>query len=113
MGKVTIEFDPMHDPEVINAYKIISEYANWVFNKNKKGGVRNVEELKTKVKELRVAIDGVRQQAVALQKTQLNQVAPRNVQLCIDHLEDAKMRLGKVLEDLGSELPKEFADKAE
>ena len=37
----------------------------------------------------------------------------REIALVYTHLQEAKMWMGKVLEELGSELPKEFQDKSE
>jgi hypothetical protein len=37
----------------------------------------------------------------------------REISLAVTKLQEAKMWCGKILEELGSELPKEFQDKAE
>lgn len=36
----------------------------------------------------------------------------REIAICYTKLQEAKMWLGKVLEELGSELPKQYQDKA-
>lgn len=72
-----------------------------------------VEGAQATIKEKRVKIDALIQEVINdLQKSPANQLAPRNLQLSINALEDAKMRLGKCLEDMGSELPAQFADKS-
>jgi len=64
------------------------------------------------IKALRVDLDRAIKQAHEL-ATALNRgTGARNTALCITHLEDARMRLGKVLGDLGYELPKEYRDEA-
>lgn len=113
--KVVLEFDTQDGESVIHAYEIISGLSHFLFRSKRKGGENvdtTMEDLKVKVKEYRVKIDAVRLIVAGLKKTPVNIVAERNIQLSIEHLEDAKMRLGKVLEDMGSELPAEFADKA-
>lgn len=70
-------------------------------------------ELKETIHTLRKQIDSVTNNVIALKDNPVAAgVAGRNIAICITHLEDAKMRLGKALGDIGSELPAEFADKA-
>src|SRR6266446_9402786 len=66
---------------------------------------------KTMIKALRVDIDHSIKSAQSL-ATLLNRVdGARNVALTITHLEDAKMRLGMALGDLGHKLPEEYRDE--
>ncbi len=67
---------------------------------------------KTMIKALRVDIDHSIKSAQAL-ATLLNRGdGARNVALAITHLEDAKMRLGMALGDLGYKLPEEYRDES-
>lgn len=58
------------------------------------------------VHDLRLNIDRVIQEAKSHEST-------RAISLVITKLEEAKMWAGKRLEELGSELPKEYRDKVE
>lgn len=58
-------------------------------------------------KEVDVVIQHVGAQKPVLSKGQ------REIAIAYTKLQEAKMWLGKVLEELGSELPKEYQDKAE
>jgi len=81
------------------------------------------EEMNTKgeIKKLRVAIDMTIETALMLRTwSPQDQPIPnspksfvREMSLVITKLQEAKMWAGKCLEQIGSELPKEFQDKAE
>lgn len=58
------------------------------------------------VKEIRVAIDRSIQAAKLLAPSRANS-------LVVTKLEEAKMWAGKIFEEIGRELPKEYQDKAE
>jgi hypothetical protein len=68
-----------------------------------------------KTKDIRVKIDALVQYA----KQQRDDTRPefsagkRELSLAVTKLEEAKMWCGKVFEDMGRELPKQYADKAE
>lgn len=64
------------------------------------------------IKTMRVELDRLLKNAQALATTLNRGAGARNVALCITHLEDARMRLGKALGDLGHELPEEYRDEA-
>src|SRR5260221_12381474 len=67
---------------------------------------------KTMIKALRVDIDHSMKSTQAL-ATLLNRGdGARNVALAFTHLEDAKMRLGMALGDLGHKLPEEYRDES-
>lgn len=72
-----------------------------------------MDELQKKLHDIRKEIDALLQSVEGLKTNPVALVAARNLAICYTHLEDAKMRLGKALGDLGSELPAQFADKAE
>ena len=63
------------------------------------------------VKELRVKVDAVMEEV----KGKIKQVPMGQAEMTLSwrNLQQAKMWLGKVLEELGSPFPKELADKAE
>ena len=65
------------------------------------------------VHQLRKEIDAVIQQFKNLQDQMGRSKGGREVALVHTKLQEAKMWAGKVLEELGSELPKEYQDKAE
>lgn len=61
--------------------------------------------------ELRKHIDSVIIEA-GVHKASLGRIGGREISLVYTKLQEAKMWAGKVLEELGSELPKEYQDKA-
>ena len=67
---------------------------------------------KATIKSLRVDIDRSIKNAQALAALLNRGDGGRNVALTITHLEDAKMRLGLALGDLGHKLPEEYRDEA-
>lgn len=69
-------------------------------------------ELHRMIKALRVDIDHSMKSAQALAALLNRGDGARNVALTITHLEDAKMRLGMALGDLGHKLPEEYRDEA-
>ena len=69
-------------------------------------------ELQARIKALRVAIDANIKNAQSLADFIARGTGGRNVALTITHLEDAKMRLGAALGDLGHTLPEEYRDEA-
>lgn len=72
----------------------------------------SIHNTKATIKGLRVDIDRSIKSTQAL-ATLLNRGdGGRNVALTITHLEDAKMRLGMALGDLGHKLPEEYRDEA-
>lgn len=71
-----------------------------------------MEEFQKILHDLRREVDATMAKVVTLKDNPVAMVAQRNLAICFTHLEDAKMRLGKALEDAGSELPAQFADKA-
>lgn len=73
--------------------------------------MEQTEEMK-QVKDLRVEIDRVTNQAKEFQVKVDRTAGGREVALVITKLQEAKMWAGKILEALGSELPAEYADKA-
>lgn len=72
-----------------------------------------VERQKVEVKNLRVQIDKNIQEAQTLADAIGRGSGGREISLVITKLQEGKMWAGKILEALGSELPKEFRDKAE
>ena len=66
----------------------------------------------TKVHALRQAIDAVIKQAQLLDREIVPIQGGREMDLTITKLQEGKMWAGKVLEQLGSELPKEYRDEA-
>ena len=69
-------------------------------------------ELQARIKTLRVAIDANIKNTQAIADFIARGTGGRNVALTITHLEDAKMRLGAALGDLGYTLPEEYRDEA-
>lgn len=65
-----------------------------------------------KVKDTRVAIDGVIKAVANLKHVEAEGKGQRELALSYTKLQEAKMWLGKVLEELGSQLPAEFRDEA-
>ena len=63
------------------------------------------------IKQLRRKIDGEIQHAQALRDSRPEK-GGREISIVVTKLQEAKMWCGKVLEEMGSELPKEFQDKA-
>lgn len=62
---------------------------------------------------LRKHIDAVIQEAQDYQENIGREKGGREISLVVTKLQEGKMWTGKVLEAMGSELPAEFADKAE
>lgn len=71
------------------------------------------EEKIALVKTLRVNIDATINEAKALADKLQSFHGKREASLVITKLQEGKMWAGKILEELGSELPKQFQDKAE
>lgn len=71
------------------------------------------DELIAEIKALRKEISGVTNHAQIIAEAIARSTGGRNVALTITHLEDAKMRLGMALGELGHKLPEEFRDEAE
>lgn len=69
--------------------------------------------MQDKIHELRKHIDAVIQEAKELQSEIGREAGGREIALSVTNLEQGKMWGGKILEALGSELPAQFADKAE
>jgi len=69
------------------------------------------DEQQTKVHELRKQVDACIK-AVGEVKDQKPVKGGREFSLAYTKLQEAKMWLGKVLEELGSELPAQFTDKS-
>jgi hypothetical protein len=117
--KVTIELDTENKMDVFDAYMTCEQLVRKAFpNLFRKGGVDDMDDLTkeglvAKIKALRVETDALMNKVIDLRKTPANQLAGRNISIVFTHLEDAKMRLGKCLEDIGNEFPAELADKAE
>jgi hypothetical protein len=68
--------------------------------------------MKEDVKALRVEVDAAIKHTQELSKKINRGTGGREVSLCITKLQEAKMWLGKVLEELGSALPPEYRDEA-
>ena len=69
------------------------------------------ETTKEEIKALRVEVDKLINTDIVINKNLICSIYPEvNVK---EHLIEAKMWLGKCLEDMGSELPKEYQDQAE
>ena len=72
----------------------------------------DIHNTKALIKGLRVDIDRSIKNTQALAALLNRGDGGRNVALAITHLEDAKMRLGLALGDLGHKLPEEYRDEA-
>lgn len=70
-------------------------------------------DIKSAVHSLRVEIDKVIQTAQQRQSDIGRADGGREIALVVTKLQEGKMWAGKVLEALGSELPKQFQDKHE
>jgi hypothetical protein len=73
------------------------------------GGINTVADIHA----LRKQIDAVINAAKNHQSEIGRNPGGREISLAVTKLQEAKMWCGKILEELGSELPKEFQDKAE
>jgi hypothetical protein len=76
------------------------------------GQSNDPNDTKVYIKSLRTDIDRSIKHAHFLAASLNRGDGARNVALCITHLEDAKMRLGLALGDLGHKLPEEYRDEA-
>lgn len=65
------------------------------------------------IHNFRKEIDVVIQKAQALQTSIGREAGGREISLVVTKLQEGKMWAGKILEAIGSELPKEYRDKAE
>lgn len=71
------------------------------------------EDKTTTIHNFRKEIDTVIQKSQSLQAGIGRDAGGREISLVVTKLQEAKMWAGKILEAIGSELPKEFQDKAE
>lgn len=72
-----------------------------------------MEEAQAKLHEVRKNIDSLIQMVGELKANEAYKPAGREISLSYTHLQEAKMWLGQALGMLGSELPAQYADKAE
>ncbi len=70
-------------------------------------------DVQTRLHEVRKQIDSLIQTVDELKKDENFKPAGREISLSYTHLQEAKMWLGQALGMLGSELPAQYADKAE
>lgn len=72
-----------------------------------------MEEAQARLHEVRKQIDSLIQTVGELKNDENFKPAGREISLSYTHLQEAKMWLGQALGMLGSELPAQYADKAE
>jgi translation initiation factor 2 alpha subunit (eIF-2alpha) len=113
MAKVTIELDLQNTSEVIECYAMLKEVLDTRFHKIKEVKKMDQEGMKSVLHETRKEVDANIKKVEDLKKSSINQLAGRELALAYTKLQEAKMWLGKCLEMIGSELPKEFQDKVE
>jgi hypothetical protein len=84
-----------------------------------KGGENIMEENTTvgvsqeEIHAFRKDVDALIQRSQTLQQVIGRNAGGREISLVVTKLQEGKMWAGKILEAIGSELPKEFRDKAE
>lgn len=112
MSKITIDLDMYNTGEVIEVYAMLKELIDMRLHKGK--GVRKLDQegMKSVLHDARKEVDANINKVEELQKTTINQLAGRELEKARTKLQEGKMWLGKCLEMIGSELPKEFQDKA-
>lgn len=71
------------------------------------------EDKQTTIHNFRKEIDVIIQKGQSLQSEIGREAGGREISLVVTKLQEGKMWAGKILEAIGSELPKEFQDKAE
>ncbi len=75
--------------------------------------IMSQEDRTTTIHNFRKEIYAVIQKSQLLQSEIGRDAGGREISLVVTKLQEAKMWAGKILEAIGSELPKEFQDKAE